>query len=85
MRGYVQEGRRWLEQALTSDRPELRAERAKALNAAGAMCSVSGTRAEDFARATSLHETAEALARAWQHPGHRPRAARYGIGRTVRG
>jgi predicted ATPase/transcriptional regulator with XRE-family HTH domain/uncharacterized protein HemY len=59
-RGYLNEGRRWLEAALTGGEQGSRAARARALNGAGNLAELQG----DYGRAAALHEEALALGRA---------------------
>jgi tetratricopeptide (TPR) repeat protein len=59
VRGYLSEGRRWLEAALAKSDSALKLLRAKALNGAGVLAHDQG----DYARSTALHEESLKLAR----------------------
>jgi tetratricopeptide (TPR) repeat protein len=64
VRGYLSEGRQWLEMALAGKGPAAPEARARALNGAGNLASSQG----DHARAVALHEKALAL---WRELGNR--------------
>ncbi len=64
MRGYVSEGRQWLDSALVRSSHASSSARAKALSAAGTLARMQG----DYARAVSLHEEAVSL---WRSIGEK--------------